>query len=349
MKQNIILLLLILGITSCKKDPKPEPVAPDFKNGILCMNEGLFQQNNASLSYYSIDSSKTTSNIFASINGRGLGDTANDMISYIYMGKPYIAIAVDVSSQVEILDGLTLKSVKQIPIFNGTSAREPRSLQFYDDYLYSINFDGTVSKIDLSNFTITNNFNCGLNPESAVINNGFIYVVNSGGLNSPTYDSTISVIKLTNGSTSVFETAINCSSIKKDADNELYVISRGNYGSIPSKLLRISSITNSTIETFNINITTMDYYNNALYYYDSSDNGIHVLNTQTETISNSILIDCSGFQNLYKIQIDTVNQLIYLIDANGYVNSATVKCYGLNGTFKYEFTSGLNTGKLLFL
>jgi len=349
MKQYLILLLLIIGITSCKKDPKSEPIESDFKNGIICMNEGLFQQNNASLSYYSIDSSTTTSNVFSAINGRGLGDTANDMISYIYMGKPYIAIAVDVSSQVEILDGLTLKSVKQIPIFNGTSAREPRALQFFDDYLYSINFDGTVSRIDLSNYTITNNFNCGLNPESAEIVNGFMYVVNSGGLNSPTYDSTVSVIRLEDGSTSVFESAINCSAIKKDANNELYVISRGNYGSISPKLLRISTSTNSVLETFNINISAMNYYNDTLYYYDATDNGIHTLNTQTETISNSILIDCSGFQNFYKIQIDVVNQLIYLIDANGYVNSATVKCYDLNGTFKYEFSAGLNTGKLLFL
>ena len=348
MKNLIFTLNILILIWSCKKDPKPEPLVADFENGVLCMNEGLFQQNNASLSFYSLDSSITKPDIFSTINGRGLGDTANDMIFYFYLGQPYIAIAVDVSSQVEILDALTLKSVKQIPIFNGTSAREPRALKYYNNFLYVINYDGTVTQIDLSNYSITQNYNCGLNPESAEIVNNLMYVVNSGGLNYPTYDSTITVINLTNGATSSFITAINCSSIAKDADNELYVISRGDYGSIPPKLLRLSSTTNSVIETFNIGITTMAYFDNKLYYFDQNDNGIHILNTQTETIDNSILIDCSNFQNLYKIEIDVNNSLIYLTDANGYVNSSTVKCYDLNGNFKYEFTSGLNTGKLLF-
>ncbi len=349
MKYFIIITLTISVFISCKKDPIPEIVQPAYENGIICMNEGLFQQNNATLSYYSNDSSKVISNVFSTVNGRGLGDTANDMITYFFQGKPYIAIAVDVSSQVEIIDAFTLNSVKQIGIFNGTSAREPRSLKQHNNHLYSINFDGTVTVIDLSNNSITTTLVCGQNPERSEIIDNQLFVTNSGGLNSPDYDNTITVIDLTSNTvTSTFNSDINCSSIVKDADNELYVVSRGNYSDIPPKLLRINSTNKSVSETFNINIGSTTYYNNNLYYFDADNQSIHTLNTSSETIDNTPLIDCSDFQNLYNIQVDSKNELIYLTDANGYVNSSIVRCYDLNGNFQYEFTSGLNTGKLLF-
>ena len=92
----------------------------------------------------------------------------------------------------------------------------------------------------------------------------------------------------------------------------------------------------------------MDYYNNNIYYYDQSEEGIFTLNTLDETFSSNMLIDCSAFQTFYNIQINSENQLIYLTDANGYVNSSTIRCYNFNGVYQYEFTSGLNTGKLIF-
>jgi len=348
-KAIFFIVLLFIGFTSCKKDPKPEIVSSKFSNGIICMNEGLFQQNNANLSYHNLDSNKTDLNVFATINGRGLGDTANDMIEYIYQGKSYIAIAVDVSSQVEIIDGLTLKTVKQIPIFNGNSARSPRALKYYNNYLYVINFDGTVSQIDLASFEIINNITCGLNPDNATIINDRMYIVNSGGLNYPTYDSTVTIIDLNSNTVSAtFETKINCSAIYKDEQNELYIISRGNYNNITPKLLRINTTTNAIIETFNINLTVSTYHNNILYYYNDTDKAIHKFNTNTETINNTSLIDCSSFQNIYDINIDAKNNLIYLTDANGYTNASIIKCYDMLGNYKYEFTTGLNTGALLF-
>lgn len=349
MKYIILLFSIAFTVISCKKDPEPEPTLSTFDNGIICMNEGLFQQNNASLSFYSRADNQVTQSVFSTINGRGLGDTANDMISYFFEGKLYIAIAVDVSSQIEIVDAITLKSIKQIPVFDNTSAREPRSLEFYNGQLYSINFDGTVSVIDLSSQSITSSIECGQNPEHSYIINNELYVVNSGGLNSPTYDNTITVISLnTNTVTSTFETAINCSSIEKDTQNELYLISRGNYTDIAPQLLRIDIMTKTVVESFDINIGGMTYYDNTLYYFDNDDQSIHTLNTETESINPAPIIDCSDFQNLYSIQIDNQNDLIYLIDANGYVNSSIVRCYDLTGNYKYEFTSGLNTGKLLF-
>ena len=347
--KTLALLLLAISVASCKKDPIPAPEVSIYKNGILCMNEGLFQQNNATLSYYNLESNKTNLNQFSTINGRGLGDTANDMIEYTYSGHQYIAIAVDVSSQIEIIDAITWESKKQIPIFNGTSAREPRALKYHDNFLYSINFDGTVTKIDLNTLTIISSINCGLNPENAAIVDNKMYVVNSGGLNSPNYDNTISVIDMNSFTvSSTFNTDINCASIIKDSQDELYLISRGNYSTIDPKLLRVNTSNNTLEQSFTINLTSFTYHNELIYYYDNSDQGIHTFNTITETINSNILIDCSNFQNIYGIYIDDSKELIYLVDANGYTNSSIIRCYSMVGVFMYEFTAGLNTGQLLF-
>ncbi|HIP37020.1 MAG TPA: hypothetical protein EYG85_09205 [Crocinitomix sp.] len=350
MKSIFIIIVLFLTFTACKKDkPQPSTTESTYTNGVLCMNEGLFQQNNASLSYYSLDSNKVISHIFQKINGRGLGDTANDMIEYTYNGKRYIAIAVDISSQVEILTYENLKSVKQIPVFNGNMAREPRALQFYNDKLYSINFDGTVSVIDLTTYSIIQNISCGVNPDNAVIINNLMYIVNSGGLNYPVYDSTISVLNLnTLLVTDTVITAINCSQIVADAQNEIYVLSRGNYSNILPKLQRIDPITNQVIQEFNIETYEMTYFNDKIYYFNDADSKIYTFNTTTESVEGP-LIDCSNYQNIYGIQIDEINQLIYTNDANGYVNSSTIRCYDMNGSFKYEFDTDLNTGKLIFM
>ena len=89
---------------------------------------------------------------FLSENKRGLGDTANDM--KLYGSKLYIV--VNVSSQIEVMDAATGKSLKQIPFFaeNGTP-RQPRYVAFADGNAYVCSFDGTLSRIDTTSLAVT--------------------------------------------------------------------------------------------------------------------------------------------------------------------------------------------------
>ena len=78
---------------------------------LYILSEGLFNLNNSSLALYSFKNNQLNTDYFRSINRRGLGDTANDM--GIYGSKLYIV--VNVSSQIEVVDLQSGKSVKQIP------------------------------------------------------------------------------------------------------------------------------------------------------------------------------------------------------------------------------------------
>lgn len=304
---------------SCKKEDV-EPVDTDdsstskYQNGFLCMNEGLFQQNNASLSYFSIQDKAVSQYVFTEINGRGLGDTANDLITFNNNNENYIAIAVDVSSQVEIIKASDLTSVAQIAVFDGNSAREPRHLEYDNGYLYSINFDGTVSVIDLSTYSIVKTLNVGENPDYSMIVNNQLFVVNSGGLNAPNYDNSISVIDLNTQSVSgSFETAINGGQLILDNENELYLISRGNYSDIDPALVRISVDNQSVLSSETLNIGFMVFYNDLIYYYESDNNAIQTYNTLTETLSTSTFIDCSEMDTPYGIYF--LSDYILLVDA----------------------------------
>ena len=125
MKRLIPFLILSVLCIGCKKPPVNPPVDTNFSNGFFALNEGLFQQNNSSLSFYSYHNKAMSNQVFSQLNGRGLGDTANDMITFNFEGKQYYAIAVNVSSQIEILDGLTLESIAQIGLFENGIARQP--------------------------------------------------------------------------------------------------------------------------------------------------------------------------------------------------------------------------------
>ena len=348
MKYLIFISLYLIILSSCKKKVEPENVMIcDLSNGIICMNEGLFQQNNASLSYYSVDNGTISQSVFSSINGRGLGDTANDMIYYVFNGTAYYAIAVDVSSQIEIIEASTLQSVKQVPLFQDSQPHSPRALNYYNGELFSINFDGTVSVISLIDYSVSQTISVGLNPDQAEIVGQKLYCVNSGGLNAPKYDTTISIINLdTKTVESTINTAINCSAIVKDENADLYLISRGNYIDIDPKLIRLKD--NEVVQTFSIDIGSMAYYNHSIYYYDQTNKAIFKLNTITEELDPLLLIDCSHFNDFYGIYIQEKNGDIFLVDANGYVNSSKVSCFTNNGQYKYQFNAGLNTGELAF-
>lgn len=347
----IYFILGILILTGCKKDDPPlPPSSPEkYENGLVILNEGLFQQNNASICFYSFVDQKVYTQSFFAENGRGLGDTANDFEKYSLNGKEYIIVAVDISSQIEIIEAKTLKSIAQIPLFDGSTAREPRRIEVFGSYAFVCSFDGTVTAIDLNTNTLVKTISVGANPDGMVQVGSKLFVSNSGGLNFPVYDSTITIIDMTNGEViEAFETRVNSTQLIADSQNEIYLLSNGNYGSVEPALLRIDA-TNHTVISETIwsarAITKVEHW---LYYYDESLQKIKRYNMLTEVFDAADIIDCSTFDTFSGMQFIPELNLLFCFDANGYVNSSTVRAYNPSGSFQYEFTAELNTKKVIF-
>ena len=345
--RKLFIIILMLSLWSCKKDqPDPQLVPGKYENGLIILNEGLFQQNNSSLSFYSFSESQVYQQVFQTENNRGLGDTANDMERYVKGDSAYIIIAVDISSQVEIVNAETMRSVAQIPLFDGNNAREPRSVEVLNETAYVCNFDGTVAVIDLNSYQLTGLIQVGENPNDLEIVGDQLYVINSGGLNAPNYDSTVTVINtVSKAVVDEITVRINCNSILKDEQGDLYILSNGNYADVGPAIVRINNQTNAVVDTFNLELSSWCYENGFIYFYDTAQKGVYRLNTFTESVEGGQIIDCSSMQTVFGLYL--LNGHFYLVDANGYVNSSTISVFDLSGSLQYEFTAGLNTTDII--
>ncbi len=346
--KRILFLAAILSIFSCKKNQPPVPEVPEkYDQGVLVLNEGLFNQNNATLSFF--DGETSYQDVFQSENNRGLGDVANDFEAYSIAGRDFVIMAIDLSSRIEIIDRYSLKSVAQIPLFDGTNAREPRRVLVKGFYAYVCNFDGTVAVIDLITYQVIKLIEVGANPDGMVLVNDNLYVSNSGGLQYPVYDSTLSVINtISNTVETSFKTRINCTEMVADGQGEIYLVSNGNYDDIEPALLRIDTETNAVLNEYSLDVSSLTILDDWLYFYNATAKQVQRMNTSTEELEASFTIDLSGFETFYGFHIDPLTERIYCADANGYVNSSTINVFTLNGDKLFDFQAGLMANDLIF-
>lgn len=353
-------IISILIFFSCIKQPlppeKPINVKIDTtysKIGLYVLNEGLFNMNNTSLTFFDFSSNIPHNNFFYTQNYRKLGDTGNDIA--VYGSKLYIVVSV--SSQVEVLDAYTGKSIKQIPFFDSNKPRQPRNIAFYKNKAFVCSFDGTVEVIDTVSLLIEKIIKVGKNPDGIAVANNKIYVSNSGGLDYPNYDSTISVID-TKTFTEIkkISVQINPYTIIPDKYGDLYVVSRGNYSDVKMCFQIIDTETDQVKYVFpNLEALSFTISGDTafLYYYDfmsGSSSKIMTVDVKTENIlNNNFITDGTNISTPYGIAVDKITGDVFITDAKGFVNTGEVFCFDKNGNKKYSFKAGLNPSKISFL
>lgn len=343
----LYIALLAAALASCKKDQPQAPAAPDtLKNGMLVLNEGLFQLNNSSLTWYDLSSGTANNEFFTQKAGRLLGDTGNDMQRY--GGKIYIV--VNVSSTIEVLDAATGHSIRQIQMISGSTSKQPRNLAFYGSKVFISCFDGFVDVMDTVSLTITQRIPVGLNPESMTVSGQKLFVSNSGGLNAPVMDSTVSVIDaVALSEIARVNVGKNPGSIVTGHQGDVYVIARGNYGSIPSRMKKIDAATLS-VTGFPFEASGIERMGNKLLisYSASGTSQVALFNADTGIIENASFLDLGNVQTLYNIIYRPSDQQIYVLDAMGYTNTGYVRAFGATGNYITSYHVGLNPNSIVF-
>lgn len=348
MRSISALVLICLTFTSCKKN---DPTISDnvhLKNGMMVICEGLYQQNNSSLSFVNFNTGESFNNFFLETSDRVLGDTGNDMKRY--GGKIYAIM--NGSSTVEVLSGVTGVSIKQIDMTSNGVAKQPRSVAFYQDKILVSCYDGFVDVIDTSSLEVEQRILVGNNPEGLAVSNDMLFVANSGGLNFPNVDSTVSVVNL---STFTEELKItvgkNPVGIEVDDDGDVYVITRGDFGSIPSRLNKINpisyAVTHFTFDASSIARMNGDF---LIGYSDfnTGDNQVGVFNTVSDVMTNPTLLDVSAVQTLYGITYHPGLDRIFISDAMDFVTTGYVFEFDGSGAQLDNYHVGLNPSKIVF-
>jgi YVTN family beta-propeller protein len=349
--QVVFILITVLGISCDDDEAKPE--TPKITTGVYVLNEGLYNQNNCSLTYYDFTTETPFTDFFQQNNNRGLGDTGNDMKSY---GSKIYAV-INASSQLEVIDIKTGTSIKQIPMFDANDVpKQPRNIAFHKAYAYVTSYDGTVGKLDTATLEFVNFIEVGRQPEGICVANDKLYVANSGALDYPNYDNTVSVIN-----TSTFQEIkkitvdINLGIIAADADGDVYIISRGNYVDINSSLYCINTVTDEVKKKFdNLEVQNLTTSGDLVYVYNfnyttfASD--IKVIDASNESIiAENFITDGTTISTPYGINVDPANGDVYICDAGNFVVTGDVFCFSTEGVLKFKFEAGLNPNAVVFI
>ena len=342
-------LFFFLLLYSCDKNTETVNTNNEIENGALVLCEGLFQHNNSQLSYIDFENQEVENGFFLNRVERQLGDTGNDIKRY---GNK-IYIVVNVSSTIEIIDANSFESLKQISMMDGGTAKQPRNIDFHENHAFISCFDGYVDVLDTSSLELTQRIQVGANPDQIMVIGQKLYVSNSGGLNYPQMDSTVSIIDLNSlNEIKKIDIGLNPGPICADDAGNAFIISRGNYGNTPSKLIKIDTDIDEISEEFNFSISGIEKFGNKflINYMNSSsgNNTIALFNPLNGLIEDHSFISTDQIETLYGIQYNEISDKLYLMDAMNYTNTGYVFEYDAIGNFLNNYHVGLNPSKLLF-
>ncbi len=356
--------LLLLTAAACRKDPefipeKEEQIVPQTVTsveGFYLLNEGNMNMNKASLDYYDYATGVYRRNIYEQANPaatKGLGDVGSDI--GIYGSKLYAVI--NCSNKVEVMDMLTAKRLKVIDLKNGryiTFAKGRAYVSAYDGEI-AIGIDtpnGFVAEIDTATLEITRKVAVGRQPEEMAVVGNKLYIANSGGYSSPNYERTVSVIDL-ESFTKIkdIEVAENLHRMKTDAYGDIYVTSRGDYYSIPSKLFVIDAKTDAVKKSFDIAAANLCIAGDTAHVigsefsYTTFQWNIHysMIDVKNETLLEKSFLPesvCNAIANPYGIAIDPVSKNIYITDAGNYMSPGKLYCVKPSGEAVFSVTTG---------
>lgn len=349
-------LSLSLGFVGCSDDepvklPEPEPTPtptptpgedeeePETKpvNGFYILNSGKMDSNNSSLAFYDLTTGEITKDVFKTANGKGLGDTANDML--LYGAKKYIAVSS--SNVIYVLDNEN-KILKELQPKQNDQPEKPRHLTAAEGKVYVSLYSGYVACIDTTSLDIEKRVQVGSYPEDLVAVGKKLYVTNSGWGE----ENTVSLIDLDSfKETKRIEVVVNPTLIKADKAGNVYVISMGNYGDILNTLQKIDAETDAVTKLGNA--TLMDTDGDKLYLvysqYGMPAPVCSTYDTTTGKEGGSFVTDDTVLSNLYSLSVNPVSGEI-ILGISDYTNTGSMLIFNSEGklTKTIEDTFGIN-------
>lgn len=365
MKKLIAYLFSLLAVLAACDDLTDQPLpdegiqgSPLLETGtaeMYILSEGLFNLNNSTLARYSFTTGSWTPNWFYTMNRRDLGDTANDMDAY--GSKLYVV--VNVSSTVEVISLTDGKVLRQISLLdeNGAS-RQPRAVAFHEGKAYVCSFDGTVARIDTASLQVDTLITVGRNPEDLCVQDGKLYVSNSGGLDweGIGVDHTVSVVDLnTFRETRKIEVGPNPGRILPGPDHTVYVatfgenIEEGDYHlvCIDTRTDAVKSRWDEPVTDFAINDHLAYAYT---YDYQRQEAQIKVLDLSTGKVQReSFITDGTVVQRPYSIYVNPYSGNVYITEAYNYQVQGDVLCFSPQGELLFRIQGvGINPNTIVF-
>ena len=338
------------------------PIDPDARPaGMYLLNEANMGSNKSSIDYVDFRNAYYVRNIYAERNPevvKELGDVGNDI--QIYGNKLYAVI--NCSHKVEVMDVRTCKRIGQVDIPNCRYIRFAKGKAYVSAYVGPVAIDpnaqlGAVYEVDTASLAVTRKVTVGYQPDELEVLGEYLYVANSGGYRAPEYDSTVSVVEIY-GMKQIqkIPVGINLHRIRKDRYGKLWVTSRGDYNTIPSRLYVLDRKDKNSKEmvvkdTLDIPCSEMYIQGDSLYFYSVEWNKQTERNTVTygiidvrtgQLVTDHFITDGTEQDIVipYGICVHPTTGDIYVTDAKNYVSSGVLHCYDRHGKKKWSVRTG---------
>ena len=365
------LLLIPCSLISCRSDeiifPAEYEVLPmeskelsSFAQnepiGMYLLNEGNMGSNKATIDYLDFSKGIYIRNIYGERNPnviKELGDVGNDI--QIYGHRLYAVI--NCSHKVEVMDLHTCRRIGQIDIPNCRYIRFHRDKAYISSYVGPVSIDpnaqlGAIFEVDTATLRVTRKVTVGYQPEEFEIIGNYLYVANSGGYRAPEYDSTLSVVDLTDfRQVKKIPVCVNPHRVRKDPYDRLWITSRGDHKDVQPQLVCLQPLHPTPYTLHHISPSEMVIIGDSMYYYGShwSDETMSnhitygIFNVRTSTLLSDHFITDETEKNIkipYGIQVNPYTGDIYITDAKNYVSRGQLHCYSREGKRKWSVRTG---------
>lgn len=369
---------LLMVATGCREDelvvPTEYTVIGDERTGgdirgFYLVNEGNMGSNKCTLDFYDYHTGLYSRNFYSERNPsaiKELGDVGNDI--GIYGSKLYVV--VNCSHKVEVMDARSGVRLGQVDIPNCRYVRFHRGRAYVSAYVGPVLIDpnapkGAVYEVDTTDLRVTRKVTVGYQPEEMEIVDDYMYVANSGGYRAPDYDNTVSVIQMVDfKQVEQIPVGINLHRVKQDRYKQLWVSSRGDYESRPSRLYVLGKKAGynrmEVTDTVPVACSNMAVRGDSLYYYATEWNNFTASNSISygiidvrthEVLSTNFITDGTEREITipYGIDVHPETGDIFVTDAKNYVSSGTLFCFGPNGRKKWSVRTGDIPAHIAFL
>lgn len=326
--------------------------------GFYLLNEGTMGANNATLDYADLRNGEYISGFFSKQNPDmplSLGDVGNDIL----LAGDCLAIALHGSGIVEIADARTAEHLAEIPVPGCRYLAEDGGSLYVTSYAEG----GSLWKISLEDYSIVSKIGTGHDPEQLHIHDGFIYVLNSGGmqLDSGTgqtaYEHTVTVVDMSDFSVARTDDVgfRNLYKVLCGGDYE-YMTSRGDYMDESGAVFTYDRTSGEAVKIASVAVSNWCEYGGTVYtqatVYDENWNQTVSLGRLCgkDYIEDDFAdLSSAGIKACYGLDVNPATGDFVLTDAGDYVTPGAVHYFSADGSLLWSHRAGVCPSRIVWI